>query len=190
MSSMPGFSRQRFQRIKVGPNVTIEVLETGSTITKLEITAPQGWRILRGERKLWDKQTMFRDGDELERAAAKKLGIAPEELVERTHPDKLADIRDPDKLTKLIIERKQFESVKIGPYIYVQLLRASKTCRMGIERSHAAMEMEITQLDISDERRMTEMMRAREAAQRHARWVANGGPERLRAEREEQRKAA
>lgn len=185
--AMPAFSRRRFQRIAVGPNVMIEVLETGRTIVKIEITAPQGWRILRGERELWKGQTMLRSSEELEQAAAKKLEMTHEQLLERTSPVKLADIRNVEKPTKLIIERVRYEAVKIGPNIYVQVFRAGKTCLMGIE---CAQGMEIRELDISDDRRATELVRQRTAALRHRQWVENGGPGRLHAARMEKKDTA
>lgn len=183
--AMPVFSRQRFQRIRAG-NIIIEVLEVGATLLKLEITAPQGHRILCGEKKLWPEQTMFRGDMELEEAAAKKADITHAELLAKSSPTALIDIRNPQKPTKLILERKKFEMIKIGPDIVVQVFQTDKLGRIGIEGIDRT---EIELLNVSPERTATEMVRRRDATNRHRQWVANGGPERLNAKRQE-RKAA
>lgn len=177
--AMPVFSRQRLQRIRAG-NIIIEVLEVGATLLRLEITAPQGHRILCGEKKLWPEQTMFRTEQELEEAAAKKAGVTHAELLSKSNAAALADIHNPEKPTKLILERKKFEVIKIGPDIVVQVFRTDKLGRIGIEGIDRA---EIELLDVSPERTATEAMRRRDAADRHRQWVEYGGPKRLQEKR-------
>lgn len=183
--AMPVFSRQRIQRIRAG-NIMIEVLEVGATLLKLEITAPQGHRILCSEKKLWPNQTMFRGDMELEEAAAKKAGITHAELLAKSSPAALADIRNPQKLTKLILERRKFEMIKIGPDIVVQVFQTDKLGRIGIEGINRT---EIELLGVSPERTATETMRRRDAANRHRQWVAHDGPQRLQTKRRERQVA-